>query len=270
MQVRCPKCRFKFDMYAAPGIKELSCVCPRCGTPFVYTVPDVDGKDVAEDERMNPVGDEAEPAEVDQTETSYQSPQLSNHEDTDKDTSSEEHIPEFVNPYTSQDNHEEQKNNTPSPFGVKPRIHQRGMIPIIVFVILLVIAFFAMRSCFTDKSYTSDSVYNNGVSDNDEDTDESVDSSATKDDFTEIHPSKAPRWIQGKWTVATDYGSIDVTIRGDHIYETSGGETSRGKYYYENGKLNCDYGDGSVIIYQLDESRRLIDAGDGLFMHKVK
>ena len=22
---------------------------------------------------------------------------------------------------------------------------------------------------------------------------------------------KQPRWIQGKWTVATDYGSIDVT-----------------------------------------------------------
>ena len=40
MIVKCPKCRFKYETPVAPGVKELSCVCSRCGFPFTYAVPE--------------------------------------------------------------------------------------------------------------------------------------------------------------------------------------------------------------------------------------
>lgn len=40
MLVKCPKCRYRFDVKALPGTKELMCVCDRCGQPFAYTVPE--------------------------------------------------------------------------------------------------------------------------------------------------------------------------------------------------------------------------------------
>ena len=36
MEIKCPKCRYKFEETIAPGINEKACVCPRCGTPFIY------------------------------------------------------------------------------------------------------------------------------------------------------------------------------------------------------------------------------------------
>lgn len=40
MKVKCPKCRLLFEMPIAPGVKELSCVCERCGSPFLFQVPE--------------------------------------------------------------------------------------------------------------------------------------------------------------------------------------------------------------------------------------
>ena len=40
MNVKCPKCRLSFEVSASPGITELQCNCPRCGTPFTYRVDD--------------------------------------------------------------------------------------------------------------------------------------------------------------------------------------------------------------------------------------
>ena len=42
MQVKCPKCRFRYDTPVAAGITEIACVCPRCGTPFAHTITDDD------------------------------------------------------------------------------------------------------------------------------------------------------------------------------------------------------------------------------------
>ena len=37
MEIKCPKCRFRFEEDIPDFINEHSCVCPRCGTPFAYT-----------------------------------------------------------------------------------------------------------------------------------------------------------------------------------------------------------------------------------------
>ena len=40
MKVKCPKCRYRFDLADAPGMQELQCNCPRCGMPFTFAVDD--------------------------------------------------------------------------------------------------------------------------------------------------------------------------------------------------------------------------------------
>ena len=40
MEIKCPKCRFKFEEDIAFGITEKACVCPRCGTPFIFKTTD--------------------------------------------------------------------------------------------------------------------------------------------------------------------------------------------------------------------------------------
>ena len=42
IELKCPKCRFKFVEHFHSGLTELSCVCPRCGTPFAYTLTEQD------------------------------------------------------------------------------------------------------------------------------------------------------------------------------------------------------------------------------------
>lgn len=37
MEIKCPKCRFRFEEDIPDFTNEHSCVCPRCGTPFAYT-----------------------------------------------------------------------------------------------------------------------------------------------------------------------------------------------------------------------------------------
>ena len=89
-------------------------------------------------------------------------------------------------------------------------------------------------------------------------------------------PSKGttpPRWIQGTWTVKVSYGTLRIVIKGRKVWESvNGGEPSEGEFYYHDGKLWCRFGEDSAqpFVYALDEERRLIDAGQGLFMEKVR
>lgn len=45
MKVKCPKCRLRFEVPITHGVKELSCVCERCGTPFTYEIPEENDED---------------------------------------------------------------------------------------------------------------------------------------------------------------------------------------------------------------------------------
>ena len=40
MEIKCPKCRFRYEEQETPGITEMACVCPRCGTPFIHKIED--------------------------------------------------------------------------------------------------------------------------------------------------------------------------------------------------------------------------------------
>lgn len=38
MEVKCPKCRYRYDTPVASGENEVACVCPRCGVPFTLSM----------------------------------------------------------------------------------------------------------------------------------------------------------------------------------------------------------------------------------------
>jgi hypothetical protein len=40
IDVKCPKCRFRYTVDVPASAKEVSCVCPRCGVPFIEPIPE--------------------------------------------------------------------------------------------------------------------------------------------------------------------------------------------------------------------------------------
>lgn len=53
MEVKCPRCRFRFDMPLTPGVNQLQCFCPRCGMPFSYDLTDAPDAEELQGTRAN-------------------------------------------------------------------------------------------------------------------------------------------------------------------------------------------------------------------------
>lgn len=144
----------------------------------------------------------------------------------------------------------------------------------VIFLIILAVAAFSVRMCISDRSYTIDDVEEN--TDNVDEADEAALQFLPGD--VKVKPGgtlpdeheKAPRWLQGNWAVTTPHGSITMTIKRNIIVETSNGQPSKGTFVYQRGRLICDFGDGEPQLRMLDEAKKLIDAGDGAWMHKTE
>lgn len=272
MEVKCPKCRFKFDMTAAPGIKELACVCPRCGVPFTYTVPEDAELTSADVEEVQTDSVEPQPTDAQPQPTYVPQPQADELKAPSANAPRPYEAGRVVMPVQ----------NTLHEAGVpksddrrdEPQKKSHGCLRgcLIVLVVLFIAVVFGIRSCnHRDKSYSADDVSNNEVINASDGSETAPDTaSVDKDDFSEVHAETPPKWIQGKWEVDTEYGGITLTVNGKKVIETAGGRTSKGTFYFEKGCLVCDYGDGSILIYKVDDERRMIDAGNGMFMHRVK
>ncbi len=126
-----------------------------------------------------------------------------------------------------------------------------------------VIIFLLMLQCDSEEKYNDSTIA--AVSSSNQESEQTADSQYDNSAKRE----KAPKWIQGYWHVDTDFGGISLTIRGDYVVETSGGQTCSGHYRYQNHRLFCDFGDGKPFVYRLDEDSQSIDAGNGLMMKKV-
>jgi len=257
MEVKCPKCRFRYDTPVAAGLNELACVCPRCGIPFTIAI--------TEEMKNQP-----------QTETqAEEQPQVQ--------AGGAEGVVEGVSVQTVSSG---QRVQTPAEAGTAKegwientisgashpsqsgRNHSRGCLRncLIVFLIAFVGAVVAVRNCFGERSYKQ-TMLEQGVN---ESLNELGDGAVVSDskELVKIDPEPIPDWLEGAWRVETDYGVITITIHGNHIAEESGGETSQGTFYYKKGKLYCDFGDGEPAIRELNMKRKCIDAGDGMLMEK--
>ncbi len=276
MQVKCPKCRFRYDITAPSGMTEIACVCPRCGQPFTYlmddaadqqTEPSTSNQDAVVEESTSDV-----PAA--QTDTPTDTSAVGATRTTAKRSAASSENLSWQRMNTSRDN-AVRKNHSPMTGNGNEQNQKRGgffrSCFFLFFVILLVLVL-TVRSCW--KSARTDRLDSSSLADDNTeyrlDQEHDVSSShAEVDPFEEIHPGKAPSWIQGTWTYGTDYGVIKLTINDKKITESIGDETVSGTFYYENRRLVCDFGDpNNITIYRLDTERQQIDAGNGMLMEK--
>ena len=276
MQVKCPKCRFRYDITAPSGMSEIACVCPRCGQPFTYLMEDAaneqtepstsdqdkDGEGAASDAKAahtgTPTGTHAVREMGTSTERTASSPENLDWQRADAHSAGAAGA--YHKPMTGTSNEQIQKRGG----------FFRSCF-FLFFVILLVLVL-TVRSCW--KSARTDRFDSSSLADDkteyrlDQDHD-TPSSHAEVDPFEEVHPGKAPSWIQGTWTYGTDYGVIKLTINDKKITESIGDETVSGTFYYENRQLVCDFGDpNNITIYRLDTERQQIDAGNGMLMEK--
>lgn len=276
MQVKCPKCRFRYDITAPNGMSEIACVCPRCGQPFTYLMED------AADQQTDPSTSNQD-AVVEESTSDVPAAQTDKPTDTSavgatrtttkRPAGSSENL-SWQRMNTSRDN-AVRKNHPPMTGNGNEQNQKRGgffrSCFFLFFVILLVLVL-TVRSCW--KSARTDRLDSSSLADDNTeyrlDQEHDVSSShAEVDPFEEVHPGKAPSWLQGTWTYGTDYGVIKLTINDKKITESIGDETVSGTFYYENRRLVCDFGDpNNITIYRLDTERQQIDAGNGMLMEK--
>ena len=280
MEIKCPKCRFRYDMVAAPGMKALACVCPRCGMPFTFMVSEEDMTESTQASEVQEVTacDDGVRSSMKSAAIPQSSPSKASSVDVSHSNISKPTTVDIL--------------NRPNVAPINPSYHivNRGIMPpldnnkiqphkwtclrscLFIFVLILFLIVFLIHTCSQKNSYTSNDIDNGPVIVNSCDSIAHVASSSedtSKDEFEEVHPERAPEWIQGSWSVHTAYGLITITIRGNHIAETEDGETSYGTYYYQDHNLHCDFQHGSVMIFKLDEKNQRIDAGKGLLMDKT-
>lgn len=286
MNVKCPKCRFRFDVPASPGMTELQCNCPRCGTPFTYNVEDSDDveglssaqklvDETAQEDRQPSHETGSEPSDFEEiaaADFSYGMPR-----EPETEQSGFGSVPPPIPPYgfaaphtpnfprqdpalrPSQNTHPSDKDRKKT--GCLKRFA-------IISACIVVGIVFLLRHCDSSKSYDANSV---GLVNGDGIYTDSEQVTAPTPSYDEHKEQEsAPEWIQGNWHVNTDYGGISLKIYGENIAETSGGETSYGRFKYQNDRLYCDFGDSQTFVYRLVRETQQIDAGNGLLMKKIE
>lgn len=276
MQVKCPKCRFRYDITAPSGMTEIVCVCPRCGLPFTYLMEN------AADERPEP-----SPSGKDAAGGGATGDALAARAGTSTGTHAAGEVGYSTeSPAGSPENLSWQRADArpdrpagayrPTVSGTFNKQNRKRRRPfrscLFLFLIILLLLALAVRSCrklartsrLDDPALTDYPPYYRH-----DKTHDAPDSQADADPFEETHPGKAPSWIQGTWTYETEYGVIKLTVNGKKITESIGGKTVSGTFRYENRRLVCDFGDpDNITFYRLDTDRQQIDAGDGMLMEK--
>ena len=251
MIIKCPHCRYKYEDEVAPGIQEVSCVCPRCAYPFTVQLSELQSSAANDNhfsdldpvqENGNPFGDVTErnaanvPPPSPSSATNWQTPQSSS-----------------MPPYP----------RAASP--VRPRNTGCCLKSLILLVIAVAGIVLLGRSCY--QSFTADDL------DQAEDGISTVTEDAKEDEYAnDGTPRKLPKWVQGTWNYRDENGyTISVTIHGRNISETSGGETSYGKITYDNGFITAHFNDGHDMRYKVYKDEHVIDAGSSnLRMKKIE
>ena len=243
MEVKCPKCRFRYDTPVSSGVNEVACVCPRCGTPFTFSVTEGDERPVQRPENgeIQPETSENERAKVPPI-PQYSDPRQESQASSNDKTSSQT-PPPFVTPDSYKRN----------PYSPDYKRKNNGCLRncLLVFIVSFVVLVFFVRNCYEDHSYGSDVIDKNEFYDD-----------STDNKLAELGQEIPPHWLEGTWRVEADYGVVNVAIRGNQIREVlPDGEINRGTFFYKNGNLYCDFGEEKLVLLKLNLKKKIIIYG---------
>ena len=281
MQVKCPKCRLRYDTSVPAGVQEVSCVCPRCGTPFTF-LTDVETSDTQDSQVKSPGDNILQPSRS--LDMEDKNPATDNVQTNELDGHFSTPPPFEKTEMTWESGNVNWEKTTPPHTQANPQNYSKAQPSrflgcfgscFISFLIILLIVVLGLRGCLQSKHIKKI----NGASlsqtlidipESNKNTYGQQVSASKTDLFEEIHPGKVPSWIQGEWKFHTSYGDIILNIAGDKITETIDDEVANGSFYFKNKSLVCDFGDPkNIATYRLDVNRQLIDAGNGMLMAKV-
>lgn len=263
MEIKCPKCKYRFEEDIQSYEAEHSCVCPRCGTPFLYSARTEEEGASARSEAESQQGNNTEAVISPRKETPATAA-------VNKDASAEQ-----SEPYSARASLERRSRDYgfgDSPYRRNNRRRQRRGQWRLIYAAIAVAVFIIGISYIANKISTDPNAaaYAN-ASYPDTGSEDEVDSlTELFNDTEEGQIEPAPQWVQGRWVAHTDLYDIEIEISGDSIIETEGGKSCAGTFVYKNQKLVCTYGESDVFIYTLDFGARTIDCGVGIIMRKTR
>lgn len=287
MKVKCPKCRLKFDVYAAPGISEVQCNCPRCGTPFTYNAAN---ESPAADEH----GDETPTPSNDEPKTENGGLSESGMADVSQPNGSttEEQARHGNTHYES--NHHGNRlyefGHGMADNGFDPHRHSNrhtltfaaGVIGALAVAAIIAFAADRLVGHFTEgdealmeqlavipDTTTADTTATDSAAKKAKKTVPAVKNKETKKTAKEEAVQSAlPAWVRGRWHIMTDNNVISIRISGNNIRVSDFYHTNTGSVALSGNTLVCRFRDGRTFTYSLDmRNHRIID-GHGTVLER--
>lgn len=263
MEVKCPKCRFRFHVDVIPGENEVNCVCPRCGTPFMQKLEEDEGSEsksdtstvVKEKQSTSPSATNASSQPLPQQSRNYQG------QGGWQERGRQAPIGPHTNPYKRQEKGEKK-------FSARFRA-----LMVLIIVSAAIILYFALNGSDSQQQVPKntpadyDAIESTSVGDAYDDT------TAVEDPFKEVRPQPVPEWVKGTWTYKASFGLVTLVINDNTItetitYDNKDGErklTSSSRYYYQDGSIYCkdvEEGQDRPMFYRLDLAHEKVMFGD--------
>lgn len=270
VEVKCPKCRYRFLVAATFGESQLSCVCERCGTPFTF--------------QLDRPEEEAPVSSPSSSSSAVVPPPIPPSAD-DHAGKGETSVPPPVPPAYQRESvigaqaalRQERRQFEDAARHPDQQVGGWAKGCIIAFVALvLAIGYGGYRLIhhfsgdrFRDQA--SIETPRNPISSSGDDTADTMSAKGDEDQFEEIHQQDPPGWIEGSWYGTASYGEITMRLDIDQrqlSISVGSKPVKSGSFYYKDGVLNCDYNDGSTKQYTVNAARHAIVTGDGVELHQ--
>ena len=263
IEVKCPKCRFRFDTEVHRGTTEITTACPRCGFPFSHVLDD----EVIEEVLAQP--EEVKESVSNVVSTGNQGYTKENVKVMQKCDESNAIVSQKQSVYTPKAPQLRPNSieRLPNNYATRPLNEKDGkgkVIGVVAFVLVLMLGvlylfkgfiFGENTNQFTEASkYVNDLQYDSLKVVNDK----AFSLVADTVGFEGIKPQKSPSWIQGTWRATTDYGLIVLKIKDNTIIESIEDLSSEGTFFYNDGVLYCTFPEKTKMRYYLDADNLVI------------
>lgn len=253
MILKCPKCRFSFEEEVSAYVNELSCVCPRCGTPFTYSRPAADAPEISPEQADGTVPSPNGLAAASEAPNGQHSPNKTSVQEQTSPTPSPQ---DFQLKTHGHGHRKEQKDKYFIRLIAALACSLAVVVVLIVFGVSRILSARDGRPAFDDTPQANESL---------------VDTTAlTVVDIDRIEPESVPEWILGRWTGTTRYFEITLTVSADGtIVESEDGRSAQGTYIVNAARLVCRFPENTTMVYRINEATQTLDAGNGIKLEKA-